>query len=95
MTCDTVKLPNGVIAIVCSRGRRQNCSMPRCTRPGTLLCDYPVAEGRTCDRRMCKTHAAKIAANKHYCPQHQVGASDGRPGPAAPDVAGKGEDHVE
>jgi len=41
MGCKTVHLDGGS-AIVCSRGRRQKCSVGLCTRDSVALCDYPV-----------------------------------------------------
>lgn len=35
-----------------------------------FLCDYPVGEGKTCDRPMCEAHANEIAPDLHYCIQH-------------------------
>lgn len=42
----------------------------RCADVGDNLCDYPVGEGKTCDRPICDTHAHEIAPNLHYCDGH-------------------------
>lgn len=34
------------------------------------LCDYPVGNGKTCDRLMCHSHSKEIATNIHYCQHH-------------------------
>ena len=34
------------------------------------LCDFPVGEGKTCDRPLCGRHAAEVAPEVHYCPGH-------------------------
>lgn len=41
-----------------------------CAAVGDLLCDFPVAEGKTCDRPMCDDHAREIGPNLHYCEAH-------------------------
>lgn len=35
-----------------------------------FLCDYPVGDGKTCDRPMCVDHAHEIAPEIHYCDGH-------------------------
>ncbi len=35
-----------------------------------FLCDYPVGEGKTCDRPLCDHCAAEVAPDVHYCPGH-------------------------
>lgn len=41
-----------------------------CSAPGDKLCDYPVGNGKTCDRSMCDDHASKIGPNMDYCEAH-------------------------
>jgi hypothetical protein len=41
-----------------------------CNCEADYLCDYPVGNDKTCDARLCKTHAAEIAPNIHYCNYH-------------------------
>ncbi len=72
MSCDRIKLPDGVTAIVCGgRGRR----VPRCCwchhTPGVFQCDWKLGNGRTCDKNICVTHAQEVGPNKHLCPEHQ------------------------
>jgi len=46
---------------------------PHCTEclaPGENLCDYPVGDGKTCDRSLCDEHAKGVAADTHYCRDH-------------------------
>lgn len=71
MTCETVQLPGGATAIVCSRGRRHRaCSVAGCARTATLLCDAPKGRGRTCDAAMCAGHATEVGPDLHHCPSH-------------------------
>lgn len=41
-----------------------------CMAVGDLLCDYPVGEGKTCDRPMCGDHGHEIGPDLHYCAAH-------------------------
>lgn len=41
-----------------------------CLDIGNFLCDYPVGDGKTCDRSMCASHAHEIAPEIHYCDGH-------------------------
>lgn len=43
-----------------------------CAWVGDLLCDYPVGEGKTCDRAMCDDHAHEVGADIHYCAAHHA-----------------------
>lgn len=41
-----------------------------CAGVGDILCDYPVGDGKTCDRAICSEHAVEIAPDLHYCKAH-------------------------
>ena len=41
-----------------------------CDDVSELLCDYPVGDGKTCDRSMCHSHAKEVAPEIHYCESH-------------------------
>lgn len=41
-----------------------------CAGFGDFLCDYPVGDGKTCDRPMCGEHVNEIAPEVHYCAGH-------------------------
>lgn len=71
MSCDHIKVPGGGVAIVCSRGRRQQRCRWCVSRPGKFLCDWKVGPGKTCDKPICSEHAQEVASNKHLCPEHQ------------------------
>ena len=43
-----------------------------CGDVGTQLCDYPVGDGKTCDRPVCEFHATEVAPNVDYCPAHHA-----------------------
>jgi hypothetical protein len=62
---------NGATAIVCTRGTtKAACDTPGCQRVHMALCDYPLANGKTCDRKMCDGHRKPVGANRDYCPAH-------------------------
>ncbi|MGS8281643.1 hypothetical protein [Pseudomonas sp. PARCl1] len=41
-----------------------------CNDLGVNLCDYPVGDGKTCDRPLCNHHALLVAPELHYCTAH-------------------------
>lgn len=43
-----------------------------CSAPGDNLCDYPVGEGKTCDRPLCDEHCTEVAPDVHYCRGHFI-----------------------
>lgn len=43
-----------------------------CAAPGENLCDYPVGDGKTCDRSLCDEHSKGVAADTHYCRDHWI-----------------------
>lgn len=79
MGCETVRAPEGNIAILCLRGRARAplCAVCR-RRPAARLCDWPLGEGRTCDRPLCERCAVRPATvsslrlddTVDYCPHH-------------------------
>ena len=41
-----------------------------CQDLGKNLCDFPVGDGKTCDRLVCEEHGREVAPNIHYCNAH-------------------------
>jgi hypothetical protein len=74
MTCAPMNLGNGV-AIVCSRGRQRapKCSVRGCRNASRYQCDYPIAEGETCDRHLCAEHRVPQGRDLDFCPEHDPG----------------------
>jgi len=72
MGCKKTDFPGGGFSIVCSRGQRvKKCeSLPGCLNDSTKLCDFPTANGKTCDRRICDVHAQSVGPDKDYCLTH-------------------------
>lgn len=46
----------------------EHCS--DCLGVALNLCDFPVGDGKTCDRLMCNNHSKEVAPNIHYCQSH-------------------------
>jgi len=71
MPCTPVDLGNGTTAIVCTRGRpgsrNRLCS---CQRRATLVCDWPVEGGKTCDKNIC-TSCRRVVRGLDICPFHR------------------------
>lgn len=56
--------------MVCSSRRRaKRCG---CGVAATLLCDWKMAAGKTCDRPICMGCAQQVADDKHLCPEHRA-----------------------
>lgn len=43
-----------------------------CAAPSDVLCDYPVGDGKTCDRPMCSDHAYHVSTDTDYCRDHSI-----------------------
>ena len=41
-----------------------------CGAPADNLCDYPVGNGKTCDRPICDEHSKQVGVDIHYCQTH-------------------------
>jgi hypothetical protein len=85
MPCDVRRLPDGSVAICCSRGawpKHQACYV--CGARSEFLCDWPVTRRAigvgpkeypnitdgTCDKRMCRRCANEVGPDRHYCNAH-------------------------
>lgn len=70
MPCETITLPGGISAIVCTRRkprRRCSCGSGQFT---SLLCDHPKPRGGTCDKPLCDGCAVVVGTDRHHCPGH-------------------------
>ncbi len=62
-------------AIICSRNEpRKRCAY--CQEWSTILCDFPIGNGKTCDRPTCRTHAKNVGPNRDYCEEHARAVSE-------------------
>lgn len=68
--CLVIALPGGGRAIV--RTARRRCSAPGCAAEGTLLCDWPLRFGKTCDAPVCRAHARHVGPDRDLCPAHRA-----------------------
>jgi hypothetical protein len=46
------------------------CEDPACERIAVALCDFATGYGGTCDRRICRRHRTRVAAEIDRCPEH-------------------------
>lgn len=74
MPCRTIRLEDGSVAIMCSRGRQPQQKCKTCGQPAGYLCDCVIDKetGKTCDEPMCGKHRVKVAPGIDYCPQHSM-----------------------
>jgi len=70
MPCEFWKSPDGqIVGVICSRGpKRQKCYI--CSRLSSSLCDYPVGNGKTCDKPMCSQCKTTIGPDLDVCREH-------------------------
>lgn len=69
MTCTPVKVAPWATAIVCTRGRKQKVCA-QCGRASTILCDWKIGNGKTCDVPCCRSCAHSVAYEKDLCGKH-------------------------
>jgi hypothetical protein len=67
MSCYVVSMDNGGFMFLCG-DLGPHCA--DCEDVAINLCDYPVGDGKTCDRPICDLHSHEIAPNLHYCDAH-------------------------
>ena len=71
MPCDFFRSPDGkMVGVICSRGRHEVKRCAYCGKPATILCDYPLPSGKTCDRPMCNKCRTKIGPDLDVCRVH-------------------------
>lgn len=70
MTCYLIHDEDGNhIGFMCSRSLKD----PPCSDCGDVtdvICDYPVGDDKTCDRRLCGRCAHEVGPDLHYCHTH-------------------------
>lgn len=72
MPCNSVRMPGGGSAIVCTRGGGlKRCSVAHCHKLGVRQCDFPSKpDGLTCDRYLCREHTVSVRRGVDFCPEH-------------------------
>ena len=70
MACYTKKNKSGQVFLSGDLG--PHCADHRCSWVSAFLCDYPVGDGKTCDRPLCSDHAYEVAPEIHYCDSHHA-----------------------
>ena len=74
--CETVTLPGGQTAIVCSRGRSRIKKCGVCGRLSSRLCDFKVGPSGTCDKPLCMQCTTRLPGDKDACPEHAQACLD-------------------
>lgn len=49
----------------------------QCMAISTLLCDWPLEGGGTCDAPLCAEHGTEVGPDKHYCQIHAKQSNKG------------------
>ena len=71
MPCQWITMPDGtVMHLNMGRGPRRRCKFCRAGYV-TKLCDFPVADGKTCDAAMCDKCATNVGPETDHCPKHR------------------------
>ena len=74
MACNFVYGPDGKTQmVICTKGsvKIQYCDF--CGSPfADALCDYPIGDGKTCDRKLCSKCRAHVGMNTDLCPKHNT-----------------------
>jgi hypothetical protein len=65
--CENRKLTEGQTMFICG-DLGAHCA--DCSAVGDFLCDFPVGDGKTCDRPICEDHSKEIGPDLHYCDTH-------------------------
>lgn len=68
MPCYTIRKDGENVGFICG-DLGEHCS--ECGAVADNLCDYPVGDGKTCDRHICDEHSGQIGVDIHYCPTHK------------------------
>ncbi|MGI9279694.1 MAG: hypothetical protein ACR2PX_08685 [Endozoicomonas sp.] len=67
MPCYSVRKNGQHIGFICG-DLGEHCR--ECGAVSDNLCDYPVGDGKTCDRAICNEHSRQVGVDLHYCPTH-------------------------
>lgn len=71
----TVHLHGRKLPAPCAATIRINGNPARCCAISSLLCDWPMGEGRTCDAPLCADCGWEVAPDQHLCPPHHLAHS--------------------
>jgi hypothetical protein len=75
MRCSVQQLENGGVRIMCGPDPKTLCEVSCCDEDHMALCDYPVGDGKTCDKRMFEVHRTRAGNNMDYYPDHRAAAA--------------------
>lgn len=49
-----------------------NGTKQSCMAISSVLCDFPLESGGTCDAPLCEEHAHQVGPDRHLCPIHRA-----------------------
>ena len=68
MACYPIIKEGSVVGHLCG-DLGDHCS--ECGFVAENLCDYPVGDGKTCDRLLCDECSKQVGIDLHYCTTHK------------------------
>ncbi len=78
MACSVIRNKGKAIGFMCGDFPQQEIDWDSCSECGgnfpaaEFLCDYPVGNDKTCDRKLCRKCARTVGKDMHYCPVHHA-----------------------
>lgn len=78
MACSIIRNNGKTIGFICGDFQEDEVNMDDCSECGDnwpvaeFLCDYPVGNDKTCDRKLCRKCAKTVGKDMHYCPTHHA-----------------------
>jgi len=76
MPCAKLPWGDGSMIVCGSKVRPgPKCWVSHCPTPAIKDCDWPLPDGKTCDRPICNDHADHVGEDKDWCPAHSIEAA--------------------
>jgi hypothetical protein len=76
MACSVIRMNGNSVGFICGDFTQDDFNMDSCNECGDtwpaaeVLCDYPVGNEKTCDRKLCRKCLRTVGRDMHYCPSH-------------------------
>jgi len=71
MPCKVVQVEGVTMIVKIAPPRARVCSVCRKWARDHRLCDFPIGNGKTCDRVLCLKCAHHVEPDLDYCPPHE------------------------
>ncbi|MGI2201042.1 hypothetical protein [Shewanella baltica] len=78
MACSIIRNNGKTVGFICGDFQEDEVNMDDCSECGDnwpvaeFLCDYPVGNDKTCDRKLCRKCAKTVGKDMHCCPTHHA-----------------------